>query len=124
MARVRSRNTAPETLLRKELWARGFRYRIHSGLPGTPDVAFPGVRVAVFVDGCFWHGCPDHYTAPVRNSEFWEGKLRRNRERDARVDAELGELGWLSLRIWEHEVTRGLSSAVDKVAAAVQARTA
>lgn len=124
MARVRSRNTAPETLLRKALWARGLRYRLHPGLPGTPDVSFPGAKVAVFVDGCFWHGCPEHYTAPVRNAEFWAGKLRRNLDRDARVDTELAERGWVSVRIWEHEVSRDLQAAVAKIAAAVSSRSA
>lgn len=115
MARVRSRDTTPETMLRKALWAAGLRYRVHANLTGTPDVSFPGSKVAVFVDGCFWHGCPEHYTRPVRNAEFWDRKLSRNLARDAKVDAELGAMGWLPLRVWEHEVRRDLDSVVVKI---------
>jgi DNA mismatch endonuclease (patch repair protein) len=122
MARVRSRNTQPETLLRRALWARGLRYRIHAGLPGTPDVSFPAAKVAVFVDGCFWHGCPEHYTRPMRNSEFWDRKLSRNLNRDARVNAELEQAGWLPIRVWEHEIQRSLEQVVLKITTAVQAR--
>lgn len=108
MARVRSRNTGLEILLRRSLWLSGVRYRLHPRLPGTPDMAFMSARVAVFVDGCFWHGCPAHYTKPVSNSGFWAAKLNRNRERDCRVDAELEALGWKVCRIWEHDVTDNL----------------
>ena len=66
MARVRSKDTEPEMVLRKALWKSGLRYRLRPGLPGTPDLAFVGRKVAIFVDGCFWHGCPEHYTCPVR----------------------------------------------------------
>lgn len=120
MARVRNENTEPELILRKALWAEGFRYRIHPDLPGTPDFAFPSSRVAVFVDGCFWHGCPEHYTAPETNEEFWRQKLERNRARDERVDAELNEQGWSVLRIWEHQVQNDLENAVAEVAAVVE----
>jgi DNA mismatch endonuclease (patch repair protein) len=103
--------------LRRELWRRGCRYRVHSKLPGTPDIAFMGARLAVFVDGCFWHGCPVHYTAPVRNAGFWGTKVARNRERDRQADARLEDLGWRVLRIWEHEL-----SDVPAVASHIQAR--
>lgn len=106
MARVRSKNTVPEVLLRHGLWRLGFRYRLHSALPGSPDIVLPRYRTVIFVDGCFWHGCPDHYRAPVANGEFWGEKLRRNRDRDARADAELATMGWRILRIWEHEIRR------------------
>src|ERR1043166_2278956 len=88
MARVRNKNTAPETMLRKALWSHGLRYRLRPKLPGTPDLAFPGAKVAVFVDGCFWHGCQVHYTKPVRNAEFWNKKLEVNLARDRRADEE------------------------------------
>jgi DNA mismatch endonuclease (patch repair protein) len=71
--------------------------------PMRPDVVFPRARLAVFVDGCFWHGCPEHGTQPTRNSHYWTAKLARNLERDRRHDAFLSEAGWTVLRIWEHE---------------------
>ena len=108
MARVRSRNTTPEVSLRHALWRLGFRYRLRSSLPGSPDIVLPRYRTAVFVDGCFWHGCPDHYRAPVANGEFWSAKLRRNLDRDARAGAELAVMGWRVVRIWEHDIRRDL----------------
>ncbi|MEK6251657.1 MAG: very short patch repair endonuclease [Actinomycetota bacterium] len=118
MARVRSSNTKPELTLRRELWRRGLRYRLGVRLPGRPDICFIGRRVAVFVDGCFWHGCPDHYTAPRQNWEFWQAKLERNMERDRRVDRELQDAGWSVLRLWEHQ-THG-ESLVEAVEAVEQ----
>lgn len=105
MARIRSADTTPELRLRAILWAAGLRYRLRPRLPGTPDIAFLGPRVAVFVDGCFWHGCPEHYRAPATNPGYWAEKLRRNRNRDVDVDEKLSRLGWRVLRIWEHDVS-------------------
>jgi DNA mismatch endonuclease (patch repair protein) len=124
MARVRSRDTAPETLLRRTLWAAGLRYRVRPRLPGTPDLAFPRARVAVFVDGCFWHGCPRHYTAPAANAGFWGAKLSRNLSRDRKVDRALSESGWTVVRIWEHEVTEDADAAVGRLGALVAAAKA
>lgn len=115
MARVRSKDTAPEMTLRRALWKRGLRYRVHEDLPGTPDIAFVGPKVAVFCDGCFWHGCPRCYSHPVRNSEFWEKKLRRNRERDKRVDQQLKGLGWDVIRVWEHELAEDLDAVAARI---------
>jgi DNA mismatch endonuclease (patch repair protein) len=120
MARVRSRNTDPERTLRRALWAAGLRYRVGFRLPGTPDVTFLGARVAVFVDGCFWHGCPEHYTAPVLNADFWRKKLARNRERDERVDMDLRALGWRSIRVWEHAMLGRLHEVVRMIRDAVE----
>lgn len=122
MARVRSRNTSPELLLRKRLWHAGYRYRLHKKLPGSPDISFPGARLAVFVDGCFWHACPAHYTAPVRNSEFWKAKIERNVARDRSADRQLAELGWSVVRVWEHEVACDLERIVTTVRRAIQKR--
>ena len=119
MARVGSRDTSPEMALRRALWASGFRYRLHRDLPGTPDLSFVGARVAVFVDGCFWHGCPQHYSAPATRFAFWAKKLRRNVDRDRRVEAELSAMGWTSVRIWEHE-TRRVDDAVARVRQALR----
>lgn len=90
--------------MRRELHRLGLRYRLHrSQLPGRPDIVFGPARVAVFVDGCFWHGCPRHFVQPKNNAEFWRSKIAGNRERDARKDAELEVLGWLAVHVWEHE---------------------
>jgi DNA mismatch endonuclease (patch repair protein) len=113
MARIRTRHTDIEMLLRRALWSRGVRYRLHPKLPGTPDLAVRRARLAVFVDACFWHGCPDHYTAPVANASYWEAKIARNRARDVRVDEELRAAGWEVVRLWEHE----LREDIDRVAA-------
>jgi DNA mismatch endonuclease (patch repair protein) len=104
MSRIRGKNTKPEIQLRKALWERGFRFRINIDLPGRPDLVFLKSRLAVFVDGCFWHGCPLHYSAPATREEFWQKKLRDNVLRDIAVDDELISLNWKVLRIWQHEL--------------------
>lgn len=124
MARVRNKNTAPETLLRKALWSQGLRYRLRPKLPGTPDLAFPGAKVAVFVDGCFWHGCPAHYTKPVRNAEFWDKKLQVNLARDRRADDELKALGWTVVRVWGHELKEDPWVAAARVGDVIRTLTA
>jgi DNA mismatch endonuclease (patch repair protein) len=96
-------STGPELVLRKALHARGVRFRLHRrDLPGTPDIVLPASRIAVFVDGCFWHGCPDHGVIPKNNREWWTAKFEGNAERDARKDKELRQLGWLPVHLWEH----------------------
>lgn len=104
MSRIRSRDTKPEMTIRKGLWSLGYRYRVSTRLPGRPDIVFPRERLAVFIDGCFWHRCPRHYQAPATNPQFWERKIDRNVERDRMVDLQLASLGWRVKRIWEHEV--------------------
>ena len=116
MGRVRQRDTALETTLGKTMWARGLRYRKNRRIHGTrPDFSFVGAKLAIYTDGCFWHGCPTHYTAPVGNSEFWENKLRVNRARDERNNEALREAEWTVLRFWECEISSGLEEAVDAV---------
>jgi DNA mismatch endonuclease (patch repair protein) len=91
-------------LIRRELHRRGLRFRVnHPALPGRPDLAFTRARIAVFIDGCFWHVCPKHATTPKNNREWWVAKLQRNVERDREVDAKLAAAGWLVLHYWEHE---------------------
>ena len=101
------RNTAPEVELRRELHRRGLRYRLQVPVPGarrrTIDVAFTRQRVAVLVDGCFWHGCPDHGVKPTQNAEWWRWKLGRTESRDRDTDRLLAEAGWTVVRVWEHE---------------------
>lgn len=115
MARVRTRHTDIELVLRRALWTRGVRYRLHPPLPGTPDLAIPGARLAIFEDACFWHGCPQHYTAPRANAAYWEEKVARNRARDARVDSELHEQDWDVIRIWEHELSEDLDAIAENI---------
>ena len=115
MARVRNKDTEPEMALRRALWRSGLRYRLRPKLPGTPDLAFPRSKVAIFVDGCFWHGCPEHYTAPGSNVAFWAEKIARNRRRDDDVNRSLGRLGWKVLRFWEHEVQDELSMVLERI---------
>lgn len=124
MSRIRQRGTTIELQLRRALWGAGLRYRVArsaTNLPGRPDIVFVAARVAVFVDGCFWHGCPVHGTAPKANAAFWEDKINRNRERDRRVDYELTKAGWCVIRLWEHEIKKELESCVQRVALAVRA---
>ena len=104
MSRIRGKNTGPEMILRKALWSARLRYRLHARIVGRPDVAFVGARVAVFVDGCFWHGCPMHSVKPKTNGSFWAAKLARNKARDKVVTAALQSDGWTVIRFWEHEV--------------------
>ncbi len=110
MRRVKSRGTSCENALRAELRRRGLRLSRRK-LPGSPDFVIVGARggVAVFVDGCFWHGCPEHCRMPATNRSYWERKIARNRARDARVDRELRALGWRPMRIWEHSVRASVS---------------
>jgi DNA mismatch endonuclease, patch repair protein len=118
----RRSGTKPEIALRSELHRRGRRFRKDhllrvGGVRARVDIVFTRQRVAVFVDGCFWHGCPDHQTVPRRNREYWVPKLKANRERDARVDAALRAEAWRVLRIWEHETP---SAAADQVEALLE----
>ncbi|OYY95295.1 MAG: hypothetical protein B7Y41_01955 [Hydrogenophilales bacterium 28-61-23] len=123
MARIRSTDTRPELMLRKALWRAGLRFRLKPRLPGKPDLAFPGARVALFVDGCFWHGCPLHGHLPKSNLGYWKPKLARNLVRDRQVNAAILELGWMPLRIWEHEIALDLPACVARVVEAVQLRS-
>jgi len=121
----RRTDTGPELALRRALHGQGYRYRkdhrldLASGTRVRPDIVFTARKVAVFVDGCFWHCCPEHGSRPAANTWYWEPKLRRNVERDRAADAALGAAGWIVVRLWEHE---SLEAAVAAVAKAVGAR--
>jgi DNA mismatch endonuclease (patch repair protein) len=108
MARIRGQGNKDTELRLIELFrAEGITgWRRGSALPGRPDFVFPRVRLAVFVDGCFWHGCPLHATWPKQNAAFWRAKILGNRRRDRAVDRQLRKLGWVVVRIWEHALTR------------------
>lgn len=107
MSDQRTSDTKPELELRKALHRLGLRYRVGFPVPGLPrrsiDIAFTKLRVAVMVDGCFWHGCPLHSVPPKHNAEWWATKLAGNRERDVQTNQALAEAGWTVLRFWEHE---------------------
>ena len=121
MRRIRGRHTKPERILCSALWAAGLRYRLHARTPaGRPDIVFPGPKVAVFVDGCFWHGCPEHYVRPRSRRDFWAAKLAGNVERDRRQTRELEGQGWRVVRLWEHRVLADLERVVGQVVAVVQ----
>lgn len=122
--RQRPRDTAPELALRRLLHARGLRYRVDTApLPGVrrrADVVFTRVRLAVFVDGCFWHSCPLHATRPKANAVWWAAKLESTVRRDRDTDTRLAAAGWVVVRVWEHERP---AEAAEKVARAYTART-
>ncbi len=124
MRRVRSRDTSCEFLLRRALHARGLRYSLKRRLPGKPDVVFVRARVAVFVDGCFWHGCPEHCRRPSSNRAYWLAKIDRNRARDVRVSRELAGAGWRVIRLWEHEIRQSPPRAAARVGRIVRGRLA
>jgi DNA mismatch endonuclease (patch repair protein) len=120
----RSRDTKPERRLRSQLHAMGLRYRVNykvlPKLRRTADVAFVKARVAVFVDGCFWHGCPEHYRPATKNQDFWVAKVVSNRRRDSETDSLLALAGWQVVRVWEHE---DASQAAERVAALLRQAT-
>lgn len=119
MQRVRQKNTSAESALRREIHALGLRYRIQVPVLIKPrrvaDVAFSGLRVAVFIDGCFWHGCPKHATWPKQNAEFWRAKILANQERDRDTDARLLADGWEVVRVWAHETPCEAASRIANV---------
>ncbi|MFD0362034.1 very short patch repair endonuclease [Nocardia sp. GCM10030253] len=122
MARQRRSGTKPELALRRELHRRGFRYFVdRAPLPGQrrrADLVFPRLRVAVYVDGCFWHRCPQHATDPKNNAEWWAQKLLGNVARDRATDSALAEAGWQVIRVWEHE---DATTAANRVQTALEA---
>lgn len=116
MSRIRSKDTKPELAIRRELFRRGVRgWRCHpKGIPGKPDIAFTRWRVAVFVDGCFWHGHPDFFT-PGKSGAYWDAKIARTRERDRFANEALAKAGWRVLRFWDFEVEDDLHRCVQEV---------
>ncbi|MFJ3665955.1 very short patch repair endonuclease [Streptomyces sp. NPDC090106] len=123
MSRQASKNTAAELAVRRLLHAAGLRYRVEYPVPGMArrrlDLAFTRVKVAVLIDGCFWHGCPVHATQPKSNAEWWRQKLDRNMARDRETTDHLVAQGWTVLRFWEHEAAEDVAT---RVAATVERR--
>lgn len=126
MKQVRRRDTPRELALRALLHRRGLRYRVDaapvSGFRRRADLVFATARVAVFVDGCFWHACPIHGEVPRRNREWWESKLARNQARDFNTDVMLAREGWISLRIWEHQSPERVASSIERLVRYRQSR--
>ncbi|WP_371603738.1 very short patch repair endonuclease [Streptomyces sp. NBC_01220] len=116
MQAIRSRDTQPERLIRRLVHANGLRYRVAArplpDLRRTADLVFRPAKVAVFIDGCYWHGCPEHYVAPKTNPGYWSDKVARNMARDRDTDQRLTEAGWLVLRFWEHQSSDACALAI------------
>ena len=122
MRAIRRRDSEAELRLRSELHRRGFRFRVDLPVPvhgrsPRPDITFTRQKVAVFVDGCFWHGCPEHGGRPRKNTQYWNPKIARNIERDGEQNERLRAAGWIVLRVWEHEP---VADAADRVEAALR----
>ncbi|MDQ0581256.1 DNA mismatch endonuclease (patch repair protein) [Streptomyces rishiriensis] len=123
MQAIRNRDTKPEWLIRRLVHARGLRYRVAAKplpkLRRTADLVFGPTKVAVFIDGCYWHGCPEHYVPPKTNPGYWSDKVARNMARDRDTDQRLEEAGWTVLRFWEHEPAEDCA---ERIAAEVEKR--
>jgi len=123
MSRIQSVNTAPELAVRRALAAAGIRYRLHDpGLPGRPDITIRRSRVVIFVDGCFWHGCPRHYSRPHVRQEYWDAKIASNRARRKMVLERLSSDGWKAFQLWECEVREGLKGQLSSLIGEILAR--
>jgi DNA mismatch endonuclease (patch repair protein) len=121
MRRVKSGDTSLELSLRSHLWKMGLRYRLKSKLPGKPDILFPGRRIAVFVDSCFWHGCGAHCRMPSSHRSYWDKKIEGNRNRDLEVNSLLSEMGWKVIRIWEHDLLSNPDKCAEQIFEIVRA---
>lgn len=121
MRRMPRRDSTPEVALRRALHQMGLRFTVQGSLPGRPDIVFSRAKIAVFVDGCFWHRCPAHGVLPKNNGEWWLAKLDRNVERDAEKDTLLRALGWTPVHVWEHEEP---GAAADRIAGMWRERSA
>lgn len=124
----RRRDTSSERLVRSALHRRGLRFRVdlpiqvEGARPVRPDVVFPRARIAMFVDGCFWHGCPEHGTLPATNRGYWIPKIDENQQRDRRNTAALKTAGWTVIRVWAHEDADGVAERVERLVRASAGR--
>ncbi|WP_343123475.1 very short patch repair endonuclease [Stenotrophomonas pictorum] len=118
MSRIQAKNTKPELIVRRQLWRYGYRFHLHGRkLPGKPDIVLPKWKAVVFVHGCFWHrheGCP-HFRLPKTRTQFWDDKLRRNRERDTAAVVALGEMHWRVAIVWECSIRANHIAAVEQL---------
>jgi len=117
MSAIRAKNTKPETIVRKIIWSKGKRYRIHDKtIFGTPDISNKNKRLAIFIDGCFWHGCRRCYREPRTNTEFWRTKIKNNQLRRRIVNQKLKTEGWKVMQFWEHEINKNPQAVARKIA--------
>ena len=116
MSRIKSRDTGPEIKLRKLLFSEGLRgYRISAKLPGKPDIIFRKYKLAIFIDGCFWHKCPKCFIGPETHKKFWQDKIKNNVERDNKINRILKKDGWTVVRFWEHDIRKRPDKCVNKI---------
>ena len=116
MSRIHGKNTGPEIKLRKLLFSNNIRgYRVHYNLPGKPDIVFIKKKIAIFIDGCFWHKCPVCFQEPETRKEFWMKKIQSNIDRDKKINKQLKDDGWTVLRFWEHDVRKKPYVIVQKI---------
>ncbi len=123
MSKIRGKDTAPEILLRKELFRRGYRYSLRRRFPEhnfRPDIVMVSRKVCVFVDGCFWHRCPKCGKLPKSNKSYWYPKIKRNTERDREQDAFLKGKGWKSIRVWEHELNEDFGKTIEEIISSIE----
>ncbi|MFW6383403.1 MAG: very short patch repair endonuclease [Nanoarchaeota archaeon] len=116
MSKIRSKNTKLEVNFRKKVFAKGLRYRIYpKNIPGKPDMVFPKSKLAVFIDGCFWHKCPKCFKEPVSNKDYWIKKIQYNVDKDKRINQEIENMGWRVLRFWEHEIKKNPEKCIKQI---------
>jgi len=116
MQKIKSKNTKLENKIISDLWKKGYRFRRNvTSLYGKPDIAIKKYKIVIFIDSCFWHGCPDHCRMPTSNKPYWENKIKRNKERDKKVVEYFKKKGWNILRIWEHELKNDYETTISKI---------
>jgi DNA mismatch endonuclease (patch repair protein) len=116
MSQIKGKNTKPELEIRKLLFSKGIRgYRISSDLIGKPDIIFPKYKIAIFIDGCFWHKCMKCFKEPQTNKQFWKNKIDSNVNRDKKINKELTDDGWTVIRFWEHEIKKNIDKCVNNI---------
>lgn len=116
MSRVKSKDSSIEKILRKELWKKGFRYRKNSSKYfGKPDIIFKKYKIVIFIDSCFWHGCPKHFRMPSSNQEYWKTKITRNKGRDKEINSYYRKGKWKIIRLWEHDILDDLPKCLNLI---------
>lgn len=116
MRAVRSSNSKMEVAFRKLLFSKGIRYRKNvSDLPGKPDIAIKSKKIVIFLDSCFWHGCPQHLRRPQSNKVYWDSKIELNKKRDQNINNEYRKMGWRIIRFWEHEIRVNQYKAIERI---------
>lgn len=124
MQAVKGKNTLLESKVTKELWHKGIRFRKNvKSLPGKPDIAIKKYKIAIFIDSCFWHGCPSHCKIPKSNVEYWTSKIQRNIQRDLEISEYYKTIGWTVFRIWEHELKDDFEGVINKIVFAIREKT-